>query len=278
MSPLQVQPRDRLLFIGDSITHAFRKPEEAGSSYRLGAGWVMMLAAQFHAEHSELALEVENRGECGHTLTDLAKRWDADCLAWQPTVLSLLAGVNDTQRTFKYGTGLSHGEFHEVYRGLLAQTRQALPAVRLILCEPFLLEVGTVTAAWRDDLRHRQRIVRELATEFGAVFVELQAAFDRSAERTGPAYWLFDGIHPHAAGQWLIRTEWRRQVLGSDAVVERTRAHGGAIRQRAVDPSLPRASLRVPTASATGSRPLPTDIRGNAGELRRRGATPQTRA
>lgn len=214
MKPAPIRPRDRLLFIGDSITHAFRKPEEIGTSYRLGAGWVMLLAAQFHAEHPELALEIENRGECGHTLDDLAQRWDADCLAWRPSVLNLLAGVNDTQRTFKYGTGLPHGEFHEAYRVLLARTRQALPEVRLILCEPFLLEVGMVTAAWRDDLRLRQRSIRELAAEFGAVFVELQGAFDQAAARTGPAYWLFDGIHPNAAGQWLIRSEWRRQVLG----------------------------------------------------------------
>lgn len=214
MTPFQLQPRDRLLFMGDSITHAFRKPEEVGTSYRLGAGWVMLLAAQFQAEHPEWALEIENRGECGSGVCHLRERWEADCLAWQPTVVNLLTGVSDTKHRMIYNQGLTIGEYREVYRELLQLTRDQLPDTRLILCEPFLLETGDVTAAWCADLRERQVVTRELAQEYGAVFVSLQAAFDRAAKQTGASYWLFDGIHPNAAGQWLIRREWRRQVLG----------------------------------------------------------------
>ncbi len=207
-----IEPHDRILFQGDSITHAFRKPEEVGSSYRLGAGWVMMLAAKLQAEHPELDLQIENRGECGHTIQDLTERWDRDCLERQPTLLSLLAGVNDVIRAFKYGTGLPHDTFRETYRSLLDRTRLALPDTRLILCEPFLLETGMVNADWRADLRGRQEIVRELAQAFGAVFVPLQQRFDDAAAHTGPAYWLFDGIHPSAPGQWLIMQAWLETV------------------------------------------------------------------
>ncbi len=209
-----IRPHDRMLFIGDSITHAFCRPEEVGTSYRLGAGWVMMVAAQLSAEHPEWQLQFENRGECGHGVAELADRWERDCLALQPTVLNLLVGVNETIRTLKYRTGLSPAHFREAYRALLTRTRQALPQVRFILCEPFLLPVATVTADWLADMQPRQQIVRELATEFGATFVALQAAFDEAAARSKAEDWLFDGIHPHAAGQWLIAREWRRQVLG----------------------------------------------------------------
>jgi len=41
----------------------------------------MMLAARLQAEQPELDLQIENRGECGHTVSDLAKRWEPDCLA-----------------------------------------------------------------------------------------------------------------------------------------------------------------------------------------------------
>ena len=208
-----LQKNDRILFDGDSITNAFRKPEEIGSSYRLGAGWVMMLAAQLQAEHTGLGLQIENRGVCGNGVSELLDRWDANCLAWQPTVLNLLVGVNETLRRFNHRAERPASKFKIEYAKLLDRTRQALPEIRLILCEPFLLEVGAVTAAWRADLREHQTVVRELAQEYAAVFVPLQQPLDEAAARTDPADWLFDGIHPHAAGQWLIMQAWRRAVL-----------------------------------------------------------------
>ena len=207
-----LQKNDRILFDGDSITNAFRKPEEISTSYRLGAGWVMLLAAQLQAEHPELCLQIENRGVSGNGVSDLSERWDADCLAWQPTVLNLLVGVNETLRRFNKGTDRTAAQFKAEYAKLLDRTLAALPKTRLILCEPFLVEVGKVTAAWRADLRERQAVVRELAQEYAAVFVPLQQPLDEAAAQTDPANWLFDGIHPHAAGQWLIMQAWRRTV------------------------------------------------------------------
>jgi hypothetical protein len=55
-------------------------------------------------------------------------------------------------------------------------------------------------------------VVRTVARDFGALFVPLQEPLDQAAARTGAAHWLFDGIHPHAAGQWLIMREWLRAV------------------------------------------------------------------
>ena len=207
-----LRSRDFVLFQGDSITDAFRKPEEVGSSYRLGAGWAMMVAAQLDAEHPEMNLRFENRGVSGNGIRHLLERWDRDCLALHPGVLNLLVGVNETYGVFDQGEPPAHDKFRAGYRQLLDQTRQTVPNVRFILCEPFLLEVGVVTAAWLDDLRVRQEIVRSLADDYGAVFVPLQQAFAKAAVQTGPAYWLFDGIHPHAAGQWLIMQQWRRAV------------------------------------------------------------------
>jgi lysophospholipase L1-like esterase len=210
---MMLQKNDKILFQGDSITNAFRKPEEVGTSYRLGSGWVMLVAAQLQAEHPDLDLQIENRGICGNGVSDLLERWECDCIEWKPTVLSLLVGVNNTIRYFRYGEELPVVQFEASYRTLLDRTRQALPEIRLILCEPFLLETGAVTAAWRDHLRSSQEVVRQLAASYGAVFVPLQKCLDEAAAKTGPAYWLFDGVHPNASGQWLIMQAWRRNVL-----------------------------------------------------------------
>lgn len=209
-----LQPNDLVLFQGDSITHAFRKPEEVGVSYRMGAGWAMMVCAQLLAQRPEWSLRFENRGECGHGVNELLTRWQTDCLDLKPDVLSLLIGVNDAISRMKYGTGATSAQFKDAYTHLLTRTRAQLPQVRLVLCEPFLLETGIVTRAWLEELRPRQQMVRELAHDFNAVFVPLQQRLEQAAASTGPAYWLFDGIHPNAAGQWLIMQAWLEAVCG----------------------------------------------------------------
>lgn len=207
-----LESNDLVLFQGDSITDAYRKPDEVGTSYRLGAGWAMMAAAQLHAEHPGMNLRFENRGVSGNGLRHLHERWDTDCLALRPDVLSLLIGVNETYASKALGESRPLDEFEAGYRRLLDRTRQALPQIRLIVCEPFLLAVGDVKADWLADMRERQAVVHSVAQDYRAAFVPLQEPLDKAAARTGPAYWLFDGIHPHAAGQWLIMQEWLRAV------------------------------------------------------------------
>lgn len=218
---ISLHPRDRILFQGDSITHAFRLPEEKSTSSQLGTGWVTLLAAQLQAEHPDWRLEILNRGECGHGVRELRERWQRDCLDLRPTVLNLLVGVNDTIGAMSWNRPCPVDLFRDTYAALLEETRSALPDLRIILCEPFLLETGDVTPAWREDLAPRRAAVRELAAEFDACFVPLQDAFDRAAADTGPDTWLFDGIHPHAAGQWLIRNQWRAKVPGASDRIPR---------------------------------------------------------
>jgi lysophospholipase L1-like esterase len=222
-----LRPHDLVLFQGDSITDAFRKPDEVGINYQLGAGYAMIVAARLLAERPGDGLRFENRGVSGNTLAGLAARWETDCLALQPTVLSILVGVNDVMHTIApAAAGKPPTPFADAYHELLVTTRRRLPDIRLILCEPFLLPfpgrlnagpkqqftLPPITAAQVEDLRSRQATVRRLAAEFGALFVPLQKRFEQAAARTGVDPWLFDGVHPNAAGQWLIAAAWLKAV------------------------------------------------------------------
>lgn len=169
----------------------------------------MILAAWLEATQPGKRLTCLNRGECGHGVRELAARWREDCLDLKPSVLTLLAGVNDTIGAFAWNRPCPLATFREKYDELLTRSLEANPDLRIVLCEPFLLETGAVTSAWREDLAGRRDVVRSLAEQYQTFFVPLQAAFDRAAASTGPAYWLFDGIHPNAAGQWLIAEAWR---------------------------------------------------------------------
>ena len=202
-----IQPGNTILFQGDSVTNAFRKPEEVCNAYQLGSGYAMMVAARILATRPADGLSFINRGVSGEGVAGLRKRWQADCLDLKPDVLSILVGINDSRPT-KEQPGLSVEDYELQYRELLQATRDVLPTVRLVLCEPFVLPCGAVLPRAADDVAARGDAVNRLADDFDAAVVPLQDVFAEAMKKAPAEYWAFDGIHPTAQGHWLIANAW----------------------------------------------------------------------
>ncbi len=207
-----------VLFQGDSITDADRArfyPDD------LGRGYALMAAGWFAARHPELGAHFLNRGVSGDRVIDLLARWEDDCLALRPDLLTILIGVNETWRAFDAGDPTTTDAFERGYRALLTRTHETLPATRFILMEPFLLPVAPEHDAWRADLDPKIQATRRLAREFGATLIPLDGLFAQAATRREAAFWAADGVHPTPAGHALIAQAWLRTVgaLGAgDAV------------------------------------------------------------
>ncbi len=205
-----------LLFQGDSITDASRNRDitDANIPSALGSGYVNLLAAHLlHARPGD-DLRIFNRGIAGHRVVDLYARWKVDAIALKPSVLSILIGINDTWHEFMSGNGVEPARYETIYRLLLAYTREQLPDVQLILCEPFYLPTGVIQDDWIPDIRARQQIVRQLANEFDATFVPFQAALDDAQQHAPPAHWAADGVHPTPAGHRVLANCWHETVVG----------------------------------------------------------------
>lgn len=143
---------------------------------------------------------------------DLYARWKQDAINLAPSVISILIGVNDTWHEFGSRNGVEVDRYELVYRMLLDLTRERLPSVRLVLCEPFVLKHGVVTDAWLADIDRRRAVVRQLAAGCGALFVPFQTAFDDAARLAPPSHWVYDGVHPTPAGHRLMADCWLRSV------------------------------------------------------------------
>lgn len=210
-----IEPNDVVLFQGDSITDAGRDRAatvaNAGGA-GLGHGYVLMAASRLLAERPAERLQIHNRGIGGSQVIHLAERWQRDCLDLEPTLLSILIGVNDTWRGFDGGVPVPVDRYRQVYHQLLADAREAMPSLKLVLCEPFVVKCGVVTDAWLPEITERQQVVRDLAAEFGARVVAFQAAFDAACEQASPCYWAFDGVHPTPAGFALMARTWLEAV------------------------------------------------------------------
>jgi lysophospholipase L1-like esterase len=198
----------KVLFQGDSITDGNRG-RNADLNHILGHGYQALISSRFSADLPQRHLTFMNRGISGNTVPSLARRWQADTIALQPDILSILIGVNDL------AGGVSAEQYEQQYDQLLAETVKALPHVKLVLCEPFGLPVGGKKDRWetyRADLAVRQAAVARLGEKYHAPVVHFQEIFDNVTRRAPADYWIWDGVHPTYAGHQLMADEWVRTV------------------------------------------------------------------
>ena len=68
------------------------------------------------------------------------------------------------------------------YRALVKRTKDALPDVKLVICEPFVLKVGAVDDSWFPDFDGYRAAASRVAEEAKAAFVPFQTMFDLRRE------------------------------------------------------------------------------------------------
>jgi lysophospholipase L1-like esterase len=201
-----------VLFQGDSITDGARGrgPDQ---NHILGHGYQFIIAAQLGAAYPEQQLTFVNRGISGNRVGDLAKRWQADALELKPDVISILIGINDFTHAAERGEPGTAATYETEYDALLARTMAALPEVRLVLGEPFLLPSGRFVdqyAARAAELAPYQQAVERLGRKYHAPVVHYQAAFTAACQRAPADHWIWDGVHPTYSGHGLMAQEWLR--------------------------------------------------------------------
>ena len=197
-----------VVFTGDSITDCRRRDDALG----LGGGYVDIIAETLRGRRGGTA--VVNTGVSGDRVEHLVDRWHADALAHQPSVLSVLIGVNDTMVAFYQGRPTPPEVFRQRYTDLLDRAvRAGVP--RLVVLEPFFVGTDDAAVRWCEgneffaaDLAARRSAIRELAGRYGATFVPLHEAFTEAATRRGRAVVAPDGVHPSALGHRLIARSW----------------------------------------------------------------------
>lgn len=207
---IQLQPDLTLLFQGNSITDAGRDRSEfrANSTPGLGSGYPALIAQHILESYPDYQLQCYNRGCSGDGLADLRRRWARDTLPLLPDWISILIGVNDCWRYCSQAGGFSPDAFQASFRRLIQASQEALPFSRLILCQPFLLEVSPVEREWTADMEQRQLAVQALSEEYDLPLVPFQSALNRAAQNHPPERLLEDGIHPTPLGHRLLADCW----------------------------------------------------------------------
>jgi len=204
-----------ILFQGDSITDGNRGRNN-DLNHIMGHGYAYTIASRLGADFPGKNLFFYNRGISGNNVVDLAERWNTDTLELKADVISILVGVNDSSSVvFQNEPVITVERYEQVYKSLLGNTLAEYPEMIFVLCEPFILKVGKVKDNWEayySDIIRRQQVVRKLAAQYNAIFVEFQQVFDKACSKASAEYWIWDGIHPTVAGHELMGREWIKQV------------------------------------------------------------------
>ncbi|MDX2967674.1 SGNH/GDSL hydrolase family protein [Kribbella solani] len=200
MTGILLDPRRTIVFAGDSVTDCGRRTDPDG----LGDGYVRNLSVDLGAS----APTIVNAGISGNRAVDLAARWATDVLAHDPSLVSIMIGINDTWRRYDEDDPTTPESFEASYRSLL----DAL-SCPVVMIEPYLLPVKDGQHEWRADLDPKLEVVRKLAVEYAAILVPADAELTKQAASVGAATLAGDGVHPSGAGHRALAALWRRYVL-----------------------------------------------------------------
>lgn len=214
-SKIKLKRNDTILFQGDSITdmRRNRRIEEPNKPYGLGTGYVFSASSKLLFDHPGYGLKIYNRGISGNKVFQLADRWKEDCLNIKPDILSILVGVNDFWHTLSIQYKGTIKTYAKDYRELLARTKDNLPDVKLIVGEPYALKgVNVVNDQWFPAFNEYRAAAKEVAQSFDAIFIPYQKIYDEALQLAPAPYWSKDGVHPTAAGAYLMAKAWLKAV------------------------------------------------------------------
>ncbi len=255
--PFALRDGDRVVFYGDSIT-------QDGGYARLVEEYV---ATRFPTWH----VAFENAGVGGDTVQGgwagpVSRRLERDVIAFRPTVVTIMLGMNDGG--YRPFDPVRLASFSAGYRAIVDRLRQALPDVRLTIIRPSPFDdvsrMPQFAPGYDDTLRRLGCYAAALAqgpsmasadfrTPLNAGLARLVAADPGLAQLLLP-----DRIHPSAAGHLVMGATllraWNAPALVSrveldvatKAVVAALRttvsglvADGGGFRWTQLDEALP---------------------------------------
>jgi lysophospholipase L1-like esterase len=211
---MKIVKGQKILFIGDSITDCERaRPVGEGLHGGVGKGYVSLIDALLQSGYPELGIRVVNMGVSANNVRDLKARWETDVIIQQPDWLIIMIGINDVWRQFHSPFIHNSHVYIEEYESTLRDlVKDALPVTKqLVLMTPFFIEANR-----QDDMRQKMdqygTVVKRIAEENDALFIDTQAAFDSVLKELYSAALALDRVHPTQTGHMVLARAFLNKI------------------------------------------------------------------
>lgn len=211
---MKIAPKSKLLFIGDSITDCERaRPVGEGLFGAVGKSYVSLVEGFLGAIHPAHAIRIVNMGTSGHQAPDLKARWQTDVFDLKPDWVSIMIGVNDVWRQFDLPRQTELHVSPELYEKTLGELAAATrPKVKgLVMMSPFYIEPNRADAM-RARMDQYGAIMKKVAAQHDALFIDTQAAFDDVLQHMHPNAIAWDRVHPNIIGHAVIARAFLKAI------------------------------------------------------------------
>jgi lysophospholipase L1-like esterase len=259
--PFYLHDGDRVVFYGDSITDA-RLYTIFTEAYVL----TRYPGAKVSFVHSGWGGDRVSGGGGG----PIDLRLDRDVLAYRPTVVTIMLGMNDAgYRPFDQGLATA---YEAGYNHIVDRLTEALPGVRLTLIQPSPYDDVTRAPGFEGGynavLLKYSDIVANIARRKGATIADLNAptvamlTAANAKDAAAAQRLLPDRVHPGGGGH-LIMAEALLKAWNAPAVVSATTidAGGNASIQNGAISSLSHKGEALEWRSTETALPFPLDLR-----------------
>ncbi len=202
-APFALRDGDRVVFYGDSITQE--------------GGYARLVEEYVRTRFPAWDVRFHNAGVGGDTVRggwagDAATRLERDVIAWKPTVVTIMLGMNDGG--YKPFDPMTLAQFGEGYRAIVAKLKATRPGVRqtLILSSPFddVSRPPLFAPGYDDVLRRLGCYATALGAQEGATVVDFRNPLNAgiaAVARDNPELARLvipDRVHPGTAGKLVM--------------------------------------------------------------------------
>lgn len=209
-----IEKGSKLVMVGDSVTDAERKrPVGEGRGDDMGRSYVALVNALLTAVCPHERIQVVNMGIAGDTSRSLLERFQKDVLDLEPDWLTIMIGVNDVWRQFDAPLQSEIHVYPDEYEANLARMLEMCrgKVKQTVLFTPVFMEANR-SDEMRSMLDSYSSIVRKIASRYGAMLVDAQAAYDEALRHMHPMNIAWDRVHPNMTGHMLIARAFLKSV------------------------------------------------------------------
>ena len=197
LSQQSLRAKDRIVFLGDSITAAGVKPD----------GYVTLTGEAIEKAYPNLEIEIVGAGISGHKVPDCQERLDRDVLQKDPTVVVIYIGINDVWH-WQRNNGTTKKDFEAGLHDLIHRIN--LKGARVILCTPTVIGEKTDGSNEFDSmLEEYSAISRKVAKETNSQLLDLRKEFmaylkDHNPENLSKGILTYDTVHLNNDGNRFL--------------------------------------------------------------------------
>lgn len=202
MKKITIKKDSKVLFLGDSISDPkfnfqFAHKIKGRNIYAL------QLKKKFKKYSKDIKVDI--KGIASNRTYHIYDRLTKDCIDLKPDVIIMLIGVNDAWEHYvpeDYPPLLRPIEphFREIHRRLKTE----LPNTQVLYLMPFMIDAVEEKLPFHKKLDEIRELLKTIALEYGALVLDLQAAFNEAQKTIAPKELAIDGIHPTNLGHKVM--------------------------------------------------------------------------